>query len=172
VKRDLKDWCITKELVLDRKVEASNSCAITLIFDSFLLLPFVTFFFLSLFRFFDLACYCLFSFFYLVFLSPFVFSLFFDLVLYLFFFAHVVSSLAYPNLLGNKMIGCCCCCWAGLYLGVKQELIEKGVQTIKVAMQILEKKQPTPAPRPMLMDGEASDDDQDNGEDQVDHPRA
>jgi hypothetical protein len=23
--------------------------------------------------------------------------------------AHVVSSLAYPNLLGNKMLGCCCC---------------------------------------------------------------
>jgi hypothetical protein len=87
------------------------------------------------------------------------------------FFTHVVSSLAYPNLLGNKRIDCCCC-WAGLYLGVKQELIEKGVQTIKVAMQILEKKQPTPAPKPMLMDGEASDDDQDNGEDQVDHPRA
>jgi hypothetical protein len=25
-----------------------------------------------------------------------------------FFFAHVVSSLAYPNLLENKMLGCCC----------------------------------------------------------------
>jgi hypothetical protein len=26
-----------------------------------------------------------------------------------FFFAHVVSSLAYPNLFGNKRLGCCCC---------------------------------------------------------------
>jgi hypothetical protein len=24
--------------------------------------------------------------------------------------AHVVSSLAYPNLLGIKRLGCCCCC--------------------------------------------------------------
>jgi hypothetical protein len=23
--------------------------------------------------------------------------------------AHVVSSLAYPNLLGTKRLGCCCC---------------------------------------------------------------
>jgi hypothetical protein len=56
------------------------------------------------FRFFDLTFYCLFSFFYLVFLSPFVFPLFFTLVLYIFFFAHVVSSLAYLNLLGNKRL--------------------------------------------------------------------
>jgi hypothetical protein len=26
------------------------------------------------------------------------------------FLAHVVSSLAYPNLLGTKRLGCCCCC--------------------------------------------------------------
>jgi hypothetical protein len=25
-----------------------------------------------------------------------------------FFFAHVVSSLTYPNLLRNKRLGCCC----------------------------------------------------------------
>jgi hypothetical protein len=67
------------------RVEASNSCARTLIFGSFLLLLFVKFFSLSFFHFFDLEFYCLFSFFYLVFLSPFVFSLFFALVLYLFF---------------------------------------------------------------------------------------
>jgi hypothetical protein len=42
------------------------------------------------------------------FLSPFVFPFFFTLVLYL--FSHVVSALAYPNLLGNKRLGCCCCC--------------------------------------------------------------
>jgi hypothetical protein len=28
---------------------------------------------------------------------------------------HVVSSLAYPNLLGTKMLGCCCCCSDGGY---------------------------------------------------------
>jgi hypothetical protein len=62
---------------------------------------------------------------------------------------------------------------AGLYSGVKQELIEKRVQTmIRVAMQFLEKNQPVPAPRMLLMDGEASDEDQDNGGDQVDHPGA
>jgi hypothetical protein len=91
-------------------VEASNSCVRTLIFGSFLLLPFLKFFSLPLFCFFNLAFYCLFSFFDLVFLSFFVFSLFFALVLYLFFcLAHVVLSLAHPNLLGNKMLGCCCC---------------------------------------------------------------
>jgi hypothetical protein len=45
VKRDLKDWYITKELALDRRVEASNSCARTLIFDSFFLLPLCQVFF-------------------------------------------------------------------------------------------------------------------------------
>jgi hypothetical protein len=85
VKRDLKDWCITKELALDRRVEASNSCVRTLIFGSFLLLPFVKFFSRPFFAFFDLAFYCLFSFFNLIFLSPFVFSFFFTFVLYLFF---------------------------------------------------------------------------------------
>jgi hypothetical protein len=27
----------------------------------------------------------------------------------LFFLVHVVSSLAYPNLLRTKILGCCCC---------------------------------------------------------------
>jgi hypothetical protein len=40
VKRDLKDWCITKELALDR-VEASNSCSKTLIFGSFFFIVFM-----------------------------------------------------------------------------------------------------------------------------------
>jgi hypothetical protein len=43
VKRDLKKWCISKELALDKTVKASNSCARTLIFSSFLLLPFLKF---------------------------------------------------------------------------------------------------------------------------------
>jgi hypothetical protein len=67
-------------------VEASNSCARTLIFGSFLLLTFVKFFSLPIFRFFDLLFYCLFSFFLFGFLSSFVFLFFFTLILYLFFF--------------------------------------------------------------------------------------
>jgi hypothetical protein len=47
VKRDLKDWSITKKLTLDRRVEASNSCVRTLIFDSFFLSPFCQSFFSS-----------------------------------------------------------------------------------------------------------------------------
>jgi hypothetical protein len=96
-------------------VKASNSCARTLIFGSFLLLTFVKFFFLPLFRFFDLPFYCLFSFlfgfFYCPLISPSFHSCFIS-----FFFAHMVSSLAYPNLLGNKRLGyccCCCCCCCG-----------------------------------------------------------
>jgi hypothetical protein len=80
--------------IRQERVEASNSYARTLIFGSFLLLPFVKFFSLPLFRFFDLTFYCLFSFFYLFFIA-----LCFPLLLFL---AHVVSSLAYPNFLGIK----------------------------------------------------------------------
>jgi hypothetical protein len=72
-------------------------------------LPFIAFcqiFSLSLFRFFDLAFYYIFSFFYLVFLSPFVFPFFFTLV----FFGSCGFISSLPNLLGNKMLGCCCCC--------------------------------------------------------------
>jgi hypothetical protein len=67
-------------------------------------LPFIAFcqvFSPHLFRFFDLAFYCFFSFFDLIFLSLFVFS-FFAFILYLFFLAYVVSSLAYPTCLGIK----------------------------------------------------------------------
>jgi hypothetical protein len=59
---------------------------------------------MSIFRFFDLAFYCFFSFFCLIFLSPFIFPFFFALVLHLFFLSHVVSSLAYLNLLENKRL--------------------------------------------------------------------
>jgi hypothetical protein len=62
VKRDLKDWCITKELALDRRewklaihVPELSSQVLSL------LLPFVKFF-STPFRFFDLAFYCLCSF--------------------------------------------------------------------------------------------------------------
>jgi hypothetical protein len=82
-------------------VEDSNSCVRTLIFGSFLLL--LSFFPLPLFRFFDLAFYCLFYFFIWFFYRP-MFSPSFSLSFCtcLFFWAHVVSALAYPNLLGNK----------------------------------------------------------------------
>jgi hypothetical protein len=90
VKRDLKDWCITKELALDRR-EWKIAIHVPERWSS---VPS-----------FDLAFYCLFYFFYLVFLSSYVFPFFFALVLYLpFFWAHVVSALAYPNLLGNKRL--------------------------------------------------------------------
>jgi hypothetical protein len=45
VKIDLKNWCITKELVLDRRVETSNSCARRLIFGSFSFIDFLSSFF-------------------------------------------------------------------------------------------------------------------------------
>jgi hypothetical protein len=112
VKRDLKDWCITKELTLDMRVKASNSCDRSLIFGSFFLLPFCQVFFTH-FHFFDLAFYCLFSFFDLVFyhhlFSPLLFRYCF--VPIFFFLTRVVSSLAYPNLLENKRLDCCCCMW-------------------------------------------------------------
>jgi hypothetical protein len=84
VKKDLNDWCITTELPLEP-------------FRSFLLLPFclsffsappfivfLSSFFPDPFRFFDLALYCLFSFFDLVFYRPLFSLFFFALVLSLF----------------------------------------------------------------------------------------
>jgi hypothetical protein len=91
-------------------VKASNSCAETLIFSSIFFIAFLSSFFPAPFRFFDLAFYCLFSFSDLAFLIPFVFPLLFrSCFVPVFFFAHVVSSLAYLNLLRNKRLGCCCC---------------------------------------------------------------
>jgi hypothetical protein len=112
VKRDLKDWCITKELALDRRVEASNSCAGTLIFGSFFFIVFCqSFLFRPISLFFGLTFYCLFSFF----LSSFVFLLFRHCFIPV-SLTRVVSSLAYPNLLGTKRLGCCCCCCGILYM--------------------------------------------------------
>jgi hypothetical protein len=90
-------------------VEASNSYARTLTFGSFFFIAFLSSFFRAPFYFFDLAFYCIFSFSDLVFYRPLFPPFFFVLVLSLFFLAYAVSSLAYPNLLGNKMIGCYCC---------------------------------------------------------------
>jgi hypothetical protein len=63
-------------------------------------------FFPALFRFSDLVFYYLFFFFGLVFYHPLFFPSFSLL-------AHVVSFLAYPNLLENKILGCYCCCGGG-----------------------------------------------------------
>jgi hypothetical protein len=82
------------------------SCVRTLIFGSFLLLHFVKFFFLPLFHFFLLSVLLSFLLFFIWFFYRPLFSPSFSLG---FFLAHVVSSLAYPNLLGNKRLGCCCC---------------------------------------------------------------
>jgi hypothetical protein len=56
VKRNLKNWIITKELALDRRVEASNLYVTTLIFGSSSFF-YSTFFTFVVFQFF----YCLFS---------------------------------------------------------------------------------------------------------------
>jgi hypothetical protein len=44
----------------------------------------------------------------------------------------VVSSLAYPNLLGTKRLGCCCCCCCCLLSLVGKVDGEKGVCPVAV----------------------------------------
>jgi hypothetical protein len=97
VKRDLKDWCITKELALDKRVNASNSCVRTLISEFLLFQP-------SL----------------LVFPRPFpLFFVWFIIVLLppppppfhlSSTLAGFISILPYSNLLGTKRLCCCYCC--------------------------------------------------------------
>jgi hypothetical protein len=105
VKRDLKDWCITNELALDRRewnvaIHVSEPwCSVT----SFYCL--LSDFFPTHFSLFDLTFYCFFFFFDLIFLSPFIFPLRFHSC-FVPFLTHVVSSLSYPNLLRNKRLGC------------------------------------------------------------------
>jgi hypothetical protein len=64
---------------------------------------FLFFLFIHSFSFFFLVFDCLFSFFDLFFYHPSFSPLFFSC-----FSAHVVSSLAYSNLLGTERLGCCC----------------------------------------------------------------
>jgi hypothetical protein len=92
-------------------VKASNLCVGTLIFGSFFFIVFCQsffFFFSAHFRFFFLSV--LLSFLLLsnwfLFLSSFVFPLLFRHYFIPVSLAHVVSSLAYPNLLGTKRLGC------------------------------------------------------------------
>jgi hypothetical protein len=51
-----------------------------------------------------------------LFLSSFVFPLLFQHCFIPVSLAHVVSSLAYPNLLETKRLGCCCCLFVGSLL--------------------------------------------------------
>jgi hypothetical protein len=96
-----------------------------LIFSFVILLPFVKFFFLPFFRFFDLAFYCLFSFFLIWFFIALCFPLLFRSCFVPIFFSHVVSCLAYPNLLGNKRLGCCCCYCCQTSLAGEHHLLEE-----------------------------------------------
>ena len=120
VKRDLKDWCITKELVLDRRewklaIHVPEPWSSV---PSFLLSSVKVFFlFFRPFSFFLLNVLLSFLFMsnWFLFLSSFVFPLLFRHSFIPISLAHVVSSLAYPNLLGTKRLGCCCCCCCGVY---------------------------------------------------------
>jgi cellulose synthase/poly-beta-1,6-N-acetylglucosamine synthase-like glycosyltransferase len=113
VKRDLNDWCITKELALDRRewrlaIHVPESWSLVPSFYYLLSKLFSRAFSLSFFWFSVLLSFLLLSNWFL-FLSSFVFSLLFSHYFIHVSLAHVVSSLAYPNLLGTKRLGCCCC---------------------------------------------------------------
>jgi hypothetical protein len=58
-----------------------------------------------------------------LFLSSFVFPLLFRYCFIPVSLTHVVSSLAYPNLLGTKRLGCCCCCCGVLKLVVLENCL-------------------------------------------------
>jgi hypothetical protein len=109
VKRNLKDRCITKELALDRRewkiaIHVPEPWSMVPFFIAFL-----SSFFPAPFHFFDLEFCCLFSFFDLVFYRTLFSPLLFRSCFVPIFLALMISSLAYPNLLGNKRLGCCWC---------------------------------------------------------------
>jgi hypothetical protein len=95
-------------------VKASNSCAGTLIFDSFFFIVFYQSFFLFFRPFSLFLLNVLLSFLLLLnwflFLSFFIFPLLFRHYFIPVPLDHVVLSLSYPNLLGTKRLGCYCCC--------------------------------------------------------------
>jgi hypothetical protein len=104
VKRDLKDWSITIELELDRRVEASNSCVGILIFGS----PLFITFFVSFFSFFVFQIFIAFPpFFCLAFFLSFLFPFFSTFVFVSIFWLMWVLSLTYPKVLRTKRLGCC-----------------------------------------------------------------
>jgi hypothetical protein len=107
------------------RVEASNSCVRTLIFGFFFFIVFLSSFFPAPFRFLTYH-FIAFSSFSIWFFIALCFSPFFVLVLSLFFLAHLVSSLTYSNLLGNKMLGCCCSCCCLLF----SQVLIKGLKWV------------------------------------------
>jgi hypothetical protein len=108
VNRYLNDWCITNELALDRREwklviyvsKSWSSVPFFIVFCQFF--PPLFAFWLSI-----LLSFLLLSnwFFLSSFILPFLFWHCFIHV----FLTHVILSLAYPNLLGTKRLGCCCC---------------------------------------------------------------
>jgi hypothetical protein len=60
-----------------------------------------------------------------LFLSSFVFPLLFRHCFIPISLTHVVSSLAYPNLLGTKRLGCYCCCWQHWNKSIIYNLLQK-----------------------------------------------
>jgi hypothetical protein len=120
VKRDLKDWSITKDLPLDRR-EWKLAIHVSEPWSSVpsLLLPFCQFFFSFYSPFFAFLWLSVFFLFLFGFLSPFISPLLFHPCFVSVFWLMRVSSLAYPNLLETKRLGCCCC-------NMKKELIMFG----------------------------------------------
>jgi hypothetical protein len=120
VKRYLNDWCITKELALDRRewklaIYVSEPWSSV---PSFLLSSVKVFFHPFSFSF-GLAFYYLFSFCQISFFIVLHFSLLFRHCFIPVSLAHVVSSLAYPNLLETKRRGCCCCKLSCTYITIQ-----------------------------------------------------
>jgi hypothetical protein len=100
VKRDLKDWCIIKELALDRKewklaIHVSEPWSSVPSFYCLLSSFFSPLFHLFYYRFIAFSP-LLIWFFYRLLFSP------FSLLFHTFFFAYVVLSLTYPTCLGIK----------------------------------------------------------------------
>jgi hypothetical protein len=113
VKRDLKDWCITNELVLDRREwkltihmpKPWSSIPFFIVFcKKKIPTPFHFLFWLSI-----LLSFLLLSNWFL-FLSSFIFPLLFWYCFIHVSLAHAISSLTYPNLFEIKRLDYCCCC--------------------------------------------------------------
>jgi hypothetical protein len=112
IKRDLKDWCITKKVALDRRewtlaihVPEPWSSVPYFLLSSVKKIPPIFTFCLSI-----LLSFLLYWNWF--FLSSFVSPLLFQHCFIPVSLTHVVSSLVYPNLLEIKRLGCyyCCCC--------------------------------------------------------------
>jgi hypothetical protein len=112
-------------------MEASNSCAGTLIFGSFFFIVFCQSFFFFFPLIFVFLLSVLLSFLLLsnwfLFLSFFIFPLLFRHCFIPVSLGHVISSLAYPNLLGTKMLSCCCCCGPRGTMGKERQITTRVI---------------------------------------------